>query len=829
MNDRIKVWVSSKLWFWKLRAWIKKIAFFSERIAYRRRVSVTTTVANIRTLTSFAWTFIRGMFWAILFLLTLNFVESQVEGKTSWLSKFTAYDPEFRIEQLRLYSQLLTAIFSIYFATIGIILSSGYTRLRRDIIQLLTSEHVGSAYSRILIFSAIFCLTATALPMFGVEPGVLIYCIGSILTIISVLALFPLGQRLFNFFDLKILVRSEILPSISRHIEAAAKPHNSVSLANHHSRSARLALGQIYYIDDRLKADKERLEDNLPALSDSYTILLLHYLHKKHTIDQGSYWFPRRRKHKQWFLAGDSATSMALNMSNQEMLVEEKPDHHWLEKEIADKLACHVELAFEAGDLNLALTLISRLSTRIASYAEQLQFDVGMQELMTYKRIIEQAFSALNAVKDGETKKLTIGLADIWAALGCHLILETLRKMIIFEKELERFFNADEWNEKSLRRLPAFLQVELSFIIVRIDFEKDIEGRRLSKPKYVQQLTVQKLLKRYADILPAICHFLQEMVPEFARALTKFKMTEAATQVVLGCLHTHWKLPRRLEEIGELMTRYQRYAHYCEDCYAIPQIDTAAMSDKIIAARGDAIAMLGSGAMVGHVFEENHNDELPDHFGQIYFELAEAAISAIENNDVGSLSKILPMFLALAILASDSKFVDPSLNVEQEFRLHLISTSLNDISTILGFSILYGAYFDNSALPNYALKEFEKWIERAPDRQAYFKRILLLSNSHSFSMSASPRDLIRTKWKMSFENRAEHDGFGGQFGMGRAQQHPNRIVREFIRSHSDPSHLFLATQVVPHLELIDFEIDRQISELARSLQENDAEANHEDY
>jgi len=33
------------------------------------------------------------------------------------------------------------------------------TRLRRDIIQMLTNEQVGSVYSRFLVLSAMFCLT----------------------------------------------------------------------------------------------------------------------------------------------------------------------------------------------------------------------------------------------------------------------------------------------------------------------------------------------------------------------------------------------------------------------------------------------------------------------------------------------------------------------------------------------------------------------------------------------------------------------------------------------------------------------------------------------
>ncbi len=829
MIDRLKIWVSSKSWFWKFRIWLGRIGFAFERSAYKRSASATKAKANARILGSIAWIGVKSLFGVVLVLAALNFVEGYVGNNLSWLTPLSADDKDFNIEQLRLYAQLLTAIFSIYFATIGIILSAGYTRLRRDIIQMLTNEQVGSVYSRVLVFSAIFCLVATALLLFRFEPGLFVYAVGTILTLLSSLALFPLGQRLFNFFDLNLLARSEILPSIARHIEGAANPRNSISLANHHSKAARHALEQLSYIDDRVKADKERLGDKLSALSDDYSALLLHYLQQKHTIDQESYWFPRRSKHKQWFLAGDSATSMALQMSSQEMLVEEKLDRQWLENEIVGRLAGHIELAFQVGDFDLALKLIGRFSTRISAYAVRFQFDVGMQELKRFKEIIELAFASSDAVADDKTAKIKIGIADTWAALGSNLCLETLRQMITFEKELKQFFDADEWSEKSLRHLPAFLQVDLAFIVERIEFEQEIEGQRLSKPKYVQQLAVQKLLQHYSKVLPALCDFYQNMIPDFVSLMAKLKMSEAATQVVLASLHSHWKLPRWFDELAQLVDRYKEYRHYTEEQYTLPEINTAEMSKRLASTRDNAIAMLGSGAMIGHIFEPKHNDELPDHFGQIYFELAETCISALEQNDESKLTKVLPMFLSLAFLAADSKFVDLSLDVNDEFRLHLISTVINDFASVLGFAILYGAYFDNEKLSESALAKFDTWILHVTDKQQYLKRMVLLSNPYSFSMSASPRGLIRINWEMSFKHRARHDGFEDQMSMGRGKQHPNKIVREFLRSHSDASHLFFAIQVVPQLEPIDFKIDHHITFLARRLREDDEEVQHEDF
>lgn len=815
--------MSSNARFWKLRTWLGKVSFIFERKAYKLSASVTKAKENIGILGTFAWIGIKSLLGIILCLATLIFIETYIRSNFSLLPILDPEDKKFNIEQLKLYAQLLTTIYSIYFATIGIILSAGYTKLRRDIIQMLTNEQVGSVYSRVLVLAAMFCLTATAIPMFGYEPGLFVYITGTILTLLSALTLFPLGQRLFNFFDLNLLVRSEILPYIAHHIEGAANRKNSISLANHHSRAARQALEQLSYIDDRVKAGKEGLRDNLPALTDDYTDLLLHYLHRKHTIDQDSYWFPRRNSHKQWFFAGDIVTSTALKTSSQQPLTEEIVVHHWLENEIATRLLGHIQLAFQVGNFDLALTLISRSSKRISAYATQFQFEAGMHELKRLQYVIEQAFASSNVVDDNEMVKIKIQIADTWAAFVSHLCLETLRRMMTFEKELNEFFEADEWSEQSLSRLPAYMQVELSFIVERIKFEQDIDGQRLSKPKYIQQLAVQKLLLHYVKVLPAICKVYKDLIPDFVKLLIKFKMSEAATQVALASLHSHWKLPRWFDDLSELMDRYHKYEHYNEEHYKLPIISTADIIKQLVSARDEMISQLGSGAMVEHIFETKHNDELPDHFGQVYFELAEACISALEQNDENKLDKVLPMFMSLAFLAADSKFLDPSLDINSEFRLHLISTVINDLASVLGFAILYGAYFDNEKLSERAIAKFNSWVDRATDKQQYLKRMVLLSNPSSFSLSASPRGIIRINWKMSFEHRARHDGFGDQMGMKQGITHSNKIVREFLRTNSDVSHLFFAKQIVPQLDPLDFKIDYHISRLSRSLYEESEE------
>ncbi|WGV98529.1 hypothetical protein QF117_00745 [Vibrio sp. YMD68] len=819
----IKTLLESKLWFWKLKSKYDRASFLIERTSYNCEEFYSKARSNAAILRSVAWIGLKSLGWISLLLFVFSSMEGYIRSNTNFLTPLSEEKVDFHLEQLRLYTQILTAIFSIYFATIGIILSSGYTKLRRDIIQLLVTEQVGNVYSRLLVFSAMFCLCATVFKSLDFNPSLMIYITGTLLTVVSTLTLFPLGQRLFNFFDLNQLAHIEVIPRIVRHIENAAKSSNSISLANHHSKKAQIAFKQLCYIDEQVKIDKTRLGDSLPALSRDYSLLLQHYLSEKHRINHQSYWFPRLQKHKQWFLSGDTATHSALQTSSQ-LATEEEINYQWLETEIIERLAQHIELAFNSGDFKLGLDLLGQLSSRISIYAGQLQLEIGMREVQRVQEILVTAFSITKQVDNEDDKKLLIGIADMWAALGSSLCLETMRRMINFEKELSQFFDNDVWTNKSLQSLPALLQVELGFIIKSIEFEISIEGKRLSKPKFVQQLAVQKLLKHYAKILHDVDNFYTTMVQSFIQSLIKLKMQEAATQVILASLHNYWKLPRWYGDISTLIDRYNLLEHHSQEVNAFPKIDITAMNGRLSNSRATAIEMLSKPDIVGHVFENGHNDELPDYFGHVYFELAEACRDALEENDHEKLNRTFPMFMVLAFQASDSKFLDPDLDVNQEYRTHLVSSVLIDIMSILGLAVLYSSYFENAQLSELALKQFNARIDSVPDKRLYLKRMVLLSDPHKFSFSASPRDMIRLNWKMSFEQRMRKDGYSDRLTRSRGKEHTNKIIREFIRSpFSEVSHLFIAVHILPQLGPVDFEINHSISSLSDRFTESSEE------
>lgn len=754
-----------------------------------------------------------------LVLLALEYVEGRIIEElqlTEWPAP-SAHDDYNG--QLEFYAVLLAAIFSIYFATIGIILSTGYAKLNRKIVNLLIGEQVGNLYTSMLIFATAFCLTVTAVNIFGYQTGLSAYVVATCLTVLSVLTLFPIGRRLFEFFELTPLIDGEILPKIAQHIERVGQDRNSISYHNHFSQLARTKLKQLDFINERLQSEQTKVEQNLPLLTKRYSGLLTYYLQHKHKIPEDSYWFPRFQYHPNWFLAGDSATSMALQTSSQ-ITPEERPDLDWFENETLEKIHHHLERALKAKKWDLSLRLVFDLSHRSSVYAQGLYFQTGLDDVVAVQTLLEKYLPKLQGSESGVSKH-AMALADTWAAIAQNFFLETLRRIQTFDKELMRFFQEDDWTFAASKNLPAFLQVKIRPLQKRIIFEQKIEHRRLSRPKYLQQLTIKAVLEKYVEIIETVAEFESIKFPAFAQTLVNAGHPSAATQVVLTTLHSNWKLPSWYHELESLFARYSEYQTYEDDMYQLPILNFEKLQDQFEVQREELMKLLSDKKLGSHLFASRaHDASLPDHFGQTYFVLANECLDALDQNDEEVLERVFQTFFELAFLAANFKFTDPSLDVNQEFRLHLISSANKDMATLLGYAILYGEHYQNDKLKSVPLEVWEGLLSATKDRKGYLERTLLLCDSQKFSMSASPRDLIRTEWKMKFEAHLREEGYNDRFSSHRPK-HPSNIVEEFRGGFYSASDVFFALNVLDEVDLSEDKINRQVTRFKSQLERRD--------
>ncbi|WOI32896.1 hypothetical protein R1T40_18460 [Tritonibacter scottomollicae] len=822
MLTRLRVWAVSTGGFWKARSWFSRQIFRAEKLRHDGSSGVRAQIQKSRIGWQLIWIGLKKFLAVGFSLLALEYAEHSIVDEfqlTSWpdVSSHDDYNG-----QLEFYAVLLAAIFSIYFATIGIILSTGYAKLNRKIISLLIGEQVGNLYTSILIFATAFCLTVTAINIFDHQTGLAVYVVSSCLTVLSVLTLFPIGRRLFEFFELTPLIDGEIVPKIVQNIERVAQDRNSISYQNHFSQLTKTKLKQLDFINEKLQTEQSKVEQSLPLLTKRYSGLLAYYLQHKHKIPEDSYWFPRIQFHPNWFLAGDSATSIALQTSSQ-LPPEERPDLDWLEKETLEKIHQHLERALKAKRWELSLRLVLDLSLRASVYANGLYFKTGLDDFAAVRLLLEKYLPELEG-KNSEASKHAIALADTWVAIVQNFFLETLRRIQTFDKELMQFFAEDDWSFVASKNLPIFLQVKIRPLQKRIVFEQKIEQRRLSRPKYLQQLTIKAVLEEYIKIVETVADFESIELPKFTQTLVASGHPAAATQVVLSTLHSNWKLPGWYDDLDRLFSRYAEYQRYDDEMYKLPALDFAKVRSQFKIQRSELMKLLSDIKLGSHLFSSRgHDTSLPDHFGQTYFVLANECLNALHQNDEDVLERVSQTFFGLAFLAVNFKFIDPDLDVNQEFRLHLVSSANKDLATLLGFAILYSEHHQNEALKTIPLQIWEGLIEAAKDRKGYLERTILLSDSRKFSMSASPRDMIRAEWTMKFEALLRDAGYNDRFS-SHGPKHPSDIVDEFRGGYYSASDVFFALHILDEVNLSDDQVGHRITRFKSRLERREGEA-----
>lgn len=89
-------------------------------------------------------------------------------------------------------------------------------------------------------------------------------------------------------------------------------------------------------------------------------------------------------------------------------------------------------------------------------------------------------------------------------------------------------------------------------------------------------------------------------------------------------------------------------------------------------------------------------------------------------------------------------------------------------------------------------------------------------------MNASPRDLIRTEWKMKFEALLRDAGYNDRYS-SYGPKHPSQIVDEFRGGYYSASDVFFALHVLSDVDRSDVKINHQITNFKSRIEQREGE------
>src|SRR5690606_27815585 len=137
--------------YWKARGWFSWLRFQIDRLSSslkRDAETLSYTGSVYRELFSIS---LKGMIASCLFIALAEFAENLVSPAIAELTPNLISLASNASDYLELIGQIGAVFLGIYFATFGIILSSTYSRIRNDVVDLILREKVNNIYSSYLI------------------------------------------------------------------------------------------------------------------------------------------------------------------------------------------------------------------------------------------------------------------------------------------------------------------------------------------------------------------------------------------------------------------------------------------------------------------------------------------------------------------------------------------------------------------------------------------------------------------------------------------------------------------------------------------------------
>jgi hypothetical protein len=255
---------------------------------------------------------------------------------------------------LSVFAQLAGVFLGLYFASIGLLVSTVYAKAPGDIRNLFIAEKTGNFYIKIIIqlcaVSTLLMTLQSATIIVGMTSLVYI----SLLALLSILSFVKIANRAFNLYNPAAFL-DHIVSDLMRYLKAITPGSifwKNSSLQNHYRELAQSTIKTFHSIL-RIMNDKdfnESQNESLKYLSKTAIQLFNHYISIKNGIPQNSYWFRRNHEYPDWFTASESSIDLSIRTSTS-LYPNEVIDYLWFETELNTIFEMCFKLMLENNDL----------------------------------------------------------------------------------------------------------------------------------------------------------------------------------------------------------------------------------------------------------------------------------------------------------------------------------------------------------------------------------------------------------------------------------------------------------------------------------------------
>jgi hypothetical protein len=824
-------------WFWKTRNFFEAIWFNLARGFFQLRYEANEEYSKFQSLRNIFFTSARSFLFAAIASYALHSFDKFMRTKWCFLNQINPEQDAY-ISFLSTVAGIGGVFIGLYYTALSSVGSSIYSKVPNNLRNLLARERIGNVYMNFLSFLTFLCLCLIGYNLFGSPAN----GTGTIVTIVlsgfGIIAFVKLGQRTFFFFDpttLSISLFHDLWKALNDACAGGFQWQNA-SFQNHTRIRAKDSISAIDVLSNLARNEKHLTGESFLELSKNILHFLIFYANRKSSIPTQSRWFVQKPVHRKFYMADESAVSMAAQTAtiiNPEMV----SDRDWVESQLEPIFLSCLQENVSKENWSIVTKLLSYIDVYLQALGESNQCGKALKLTDQIMKMVSEKIIEISKLGNNRNDIQSLQVIELVTYFSINIFLSYAKNLNGSNKQkIKNSLLGMNWkNPKSiyLIGLGSSSTSLLEWLRPRIIFEINTEGKIISPQWYILELVARKEGETLAENCKALILSIQEY---FRGWQSKFEQPETQWYKAALC-------SRELE--------YWFKVNYQIDLF------TSSWSELSTGRRIDGLTWPNFADLKLQENVEKRRDELlqdialqnvllslskvgkdyPDYSGQFLHMTAEAIIDAICNRNAAQFQKLFSPFFVCSFM----KFTElkPTIGIE-EWRgkqgLKVAAAPIMDLLEISGLAFLMSELSRNEDFRAHVTKQWNAYLEKSGtivEQLKWISAVVWLTESE---FEIPYRSVLRTGWRhrVQFDLRdiPRKTVYRHHMSIHADEiiDHPSPLVRllarERLGSFYSGSDIFVTLYLRKRPESADIDFNRKRADLEDAIERE--EKNHED-
>ena len=508
------------------------------------------------------------------------------------------------------------------------------------------------------------------------------------------------------------------------------------SFQKHAHKVAQTAIETLATVSDIAAREQHLNGRPFADLCAGLLLFLRHYETAKKSIPTDSHWFEQRYVHPEWYRTDDTETSIA-HQTATGLQPQSIRDPRWIESAILPIAQRCLELNIRKHRYAIVYELLNHLDSYVQQLSKEHQVEFAFNVVGD---VFSWCGSLIFVTEDEAVAKEPLEhmeILDRLAGMPISVLIAHVRTTESCGRDaiLQRLYRITWKSHKSIHEAGFAVHSlkQLEWLRPRLEFEEQVEGSIISPPWYLQELIAQTEAENLSATM--ICFH-----DEACKLYEHWIKTAIST-------HHPWLAAVAMSKESEYWSKLDYHTNALNQLWSDlncgrqleglpwPSLDTDDLTRKTKQRQIKLLNLMSTQSVPLSLIARP--ESYPDYAGQFLHTVGEALLTAMCENDCGTVKVLFKRYLYGSFLQFDRlKPIEEEVNWRSEIDVKVAVSPILDLMDISGYVYLFSDYHDAPHLKEIVAKVWNEYLNQGSVRQILqFLAVAILA--HRISVRAS--------------------------------------------------------------------------------------------